>query len=97
MVSSKLKPSENLVLSRDQIQFKYYFILLTIFLATWVTSDIAAVKLVFIFGITLTGGFIIFPFTTMASSIIVEVYGYKNSNKKTTSFSSSNGLLKLIK
>lgn len=81
MASSQLKLSKNLVLSRDQIQFKYYFILLTIFIATWLTSDIAAVKLVSVFGITLTGGFIIFPFTTMVSSIIVEVYGYKNSRQ----------------
>src|SRR3989344_2268533 len=63
------------------IQFKYFFIILTLFTATWLISDIAAVKLVSVFGITLTGGVIIFPFTTMLSSIIVEVYGYKNARQ----------------
>jgi queuosine precursor transporter len=63
------------------IQFKYYFIILTLFSATWLIANIAAVKLVSIYGITLTGGFVIFPFTTMLSSVIVEVYGYKNSRQ----------------
>lgn len=65
----------------NTIQFRYYFIILTLFSATWLISNIAAVKLVSIFGITLTGGFIIFPLTTMLSSIIVEVYGYKNARQ----------------
>lgn len=65
----------------EPMQFKFYFIVLTLFSATWLISNIAAVKLVSIFGITLTGGFIIFPFTTMLSTILVEVYGYKNSRQ----------------
>ena len=63
------------------LHFKYFFLLLTLFSATWLISNIAAVKLVSIFGITLTGGFIIFPFTAMLSIIIVEVYGYKNARQ----------------
>jgi uncharacterized integral membrane protein (TIGR00697 family) len=63
------------------IQFKYYFIILTLFAATWLVSNVAAVKLVSIYGVTLTGGFIVFPFTTMLSSVIVEVYGYKSSRQ----------------
>lgn len=68
-------------LQKTTIQFKYFFILLTLFSATWLISNIAAVKLVSVFGITLTGGFIIFPITTMLSTIIVEVYGYKNARQ----------------
>ena len=63
------------------IQFKYFFIILTLFSATWLISNIAAVKLVSIFGIVLTGGFIIFPLTTMLGAILVEVYGYKNARQ----------------
>ncbi len=63
------------------IQFRYFFITLTLFSATWLISNIAAVKLVSIFGIILTGGFIIFPFTSMLGNIIVEVYGYKNARQ----------------
>ena len=74
--------NENSTLSSAKvIQFKYFFIILTMFSATWLISNIAAVKLVSVFGITLTGGFIIFPLTTMLSSIIVEVYGYKNARQ----------------
>lgn len=67
--------------SSGTVQFKYYFIIMTLFSAAWLISNISAVKLVSIFGVTLTGGFIIFPFTTVLSSIIVEVYGYKNARQ----------------
>jgi uncharacterized integral membrane protein (TIGR00697 family) len=63
------------------IQFKYYFFILALFTATWLISNIAAVKLVSVFGIILTGGFLVFPFTSMLESILVEVYGYKNSRQ----------------
>src|SRR5262245_49470863 len=65
----------------DQIHFKYLFIILALFISTWLTSNIAAIKMVSVFGITLTGGFIVFPFTMMLGSILVEVYGYKNSRQ----------------
>jgi queuosine precursor transporter len=65
----------------SSIQFKYFFIILTLFSATWLISNIAAVKLISVFGLTLTGGFFIFPFTTMLSGLIVEVYGYKNARQ----------------
>jgi len=61
--------------------FKYYLIILTLFLSTWFTSNIAAIKFVSFYGITFTGGFIIFPFTTIFSSIIVDVYGYKSARQ----------------
>src|SRR5579864_3419553 len=63
------------------IQFKYFFIVLTIFSSTWLIANIAAIKLISIFGITLTGGFLIFPLTMMLSVVIVEVYGYKNARQ----------------
>jgi uncharacterized integral membrane protein (TIGR00697 family) len=63
------------------IQFKFYFLIMSLFASTWLIANIAAIKLVSIFGITLTGGFIIFPLTTLFASIIVEVYGYKNARQ----------------
>lgn len=71
----------NVLLFGEMIQFKYFFIVLTLFSATWLIANIAAVKLVSVFGVVLTGGFIIFPITTMLSNIIVEVYGYKNARQ----------------
>ena len=63
------------------IQFKYYFFIVSLFAGTWLIANIAAIKLVSIFSITLTGGFIIFPFTTLFASVLVEVYGYKNARQ----------------
>lgn len=63
------------------IQFKYYFLIMSLFASTWLIANIAAIKLVSIFGITLTGGFIIFPLTTLFASVLVEVYGYKNARQ----------------
>ncbi len=65
----------------NKIQFKYSYIVLTLFLATWIVSNIAAVKLVNFFGITLTGGFLAFPFTVAISTLIADVYGYKFSRQ----------------
>lgn len=79
MIYSNCNERESNSLFKKHIQFKYLFIISTMFIATWLTSDIAAVKLVSIFGITLTGGFFIFPFTTTLGIVLVEVYGYKNS------------------
>jgi uncharacterized integral membrane protein (TIGR00697 family) len=81
MLDSQTESANKVILSRSYTQFKFFFMILTLFTSTWLTSNIAAVKLVSVFGITLTGGFIIFPFTTMFGCIIVEVYGYKNARQ----------------
>lgn len=65
----------------NPVHFKYLFIVLALFLSTWLTSNIAAVKMVSVFGVTLTGGFLVFPFTTMLGTLLVEVYGYKNARQ----------------
>lgn len=65
----------------DHVQIKYFHLVLTLFLGTWVVSNIAAIKIVSFFGITLTGGFLIFPFTSATINLIVEVYGYKLSRQ----------------
>lgn len=63
------------------VQFKYQYLFFTFFSATWLISCIAAVKLVSVFGLTLTGGFMVFPFTSLATTLIVEIYGYKNARQ----------------
>lgn len=63
------------------IHFKFFPILLILFCSTWLVADIAAVKMVRIFGIIFTGGFLIFPLTSMLNLIIVEIYGYKNARQ----------------
>lgn len=58
-------------------QPKFYFIITTLFISFWLISLISAIKIVSFWGITLTGGFLAFPFTTSLNSLIVEVYGFK--------------------
>lgn len=70
-------PSE--VPRADIIHFKYFPIISTLFSAIIIASNVAAIKLIDVFGITLTGGFIIYPFVYTLSCILVEVYGYKNA------------------
>jgi uncharacterized integral membrane protein (TIGR00697 family) len=67
--------------AQSKFHFKYQYLFFTFFSATWLISCIAAVKLVSVFGLTLTGGFMIFPFTSLASTLIVEIYGYKNARQ----------------
>jgi queuosine precursor transporter len=63
----------------ERKNFRYYPIILTLFCAFLITSHVAAVKLVSLYGVTLTGAFFIFPFTYTLNCIAVEVYGYKNA------------------
>ncbi|MFJ1270096.1 queuosine precursor transporter [Legionella lytica] len=67
--------------AQPKSHFKYKYLIFTLFSASWLTSCVAAVKLVSIFGITLTGGFIIFPLTSISSTILVEIYGFKNARQ----------------
>lgn len=66
---------------QSKFHFKYQYLFFTFFSATWLISCIAAVKLVSVFGLTLTGAFMIFPFTSLAGTLIVEIYGYKNARQ----------------
>lgn len=56
---------------------KFYFIITTLFISFWLISLISAIKIVSFWGVTLTGGFLAFPFTTTLNCLIVEVYGFK--------------------
>ena len=62
-------------------QFKFFQLIVIIFSGTWLISDIVAVKIVSIFGLTFTGSFFIFPITSILNSVIVETYGYKNARQ----------------
>jgi len=66
---------------KSETQSKYYPMLLVMFSSTWLMSVIVSVKIVYFFGITLTGGFIIFPLTAALNSAIADVYGYKGARQ----------------
>lgn len=58
---------------------KYHSTIVAFFIGTMLTSHIAAIKLISVFGITLTGAFFIYPLIYLLSSLVVEVYGYKTA------------------
>lgn len=66
---------------QEEFHSKYLQFILVIFSSLWLISTIAAIKQVSFFGITLTGGFIIFPIVAYLNYILVDVYGYKNSRQ----------------
>jgi len=65
----------------DEFQSKYFPFILVLFSSTWLISTISAVKIVNFLGLTLTGGFVLFPITSILSSLIADVYGYKGSRQ----------------
>lgn len=60
------------------VSSKFLSFFVTLFVSLWMLSNMLAVKLVIISGVTLTGGFFIFPFVTLIGNILTEVYGYKH-------------------
>ncbi|MDF1684850.1 MAG: queuosine precursor transporter [Legionellaceae bacterium] len=66
---------------KDEFQSKYFPFILVLFSSTWLISTISAIKIVSFVGITLTGGFILFPVTSILSILIADVYGYKGSRQ----------------
>lgn len=61
--------------------FKYFDIILGIFVAILIISNIAAVKTVQIWRFTFDGGTILFPLSYIFGDILTEVYGYKRARR----------------
>lgn len=58
---------------------KYYFIVAIAFVTFLMISNTVATKIVSLFGFTLPGSVILFPFTYIFGDILTEVYGYHGS------------------
>ncbi|KTD02397.1 hypothetical protein Lgee_0726 [Legionella geestiana] len=65
--------------SKDTVNSKYLQFITILFTSLWLISTIAAVKQVYFWGITLTGGFIIFPVVAYLNIMLVDIYGFKAS------------------
>ncbi len=60
--------------------FSNYFLLLTaLFIACLITSNVIAVKVVNIAGLTLPAGIIIFPISYIINDVLTEIYGYQKA------------------
>src|SRR5687768_16289577 len=62
-------------------QFRYYDILVSIFVAVLLVSNIVAPKLVSIGPMLLSGAQLLFPITYIFGDIFTEVYGYAGSRR----------------
>jgi queuosine precursor transporter len=63
------------------LQFRYYDILVSIFVAVLLVSNIVAPKLVTIGPLLLSGAQLLFPVTYIFGDIFTEVYGYAGSRR----------------
>ncbi|WP_163836650.1 queuosine precursor transporter [Spartinivicinus ruber] len=77
-IRNKPEVTETAYLAR---QYKYLHIIGMVFLAGLITANLAASKIVSVFGLTLAGGLIVYPITFVCVDICTEVYGYKNARK----------------
>jgi len=78
IVSTEKEPK---VIYNKPTIYKYYSLIAMLFGAMLITSNIAASKLILIFGFTMTGGAFCYPFTYVLGNIITEVYGYKRARQ----------------
>lgn len=61
--------------------FRYFDILMALFVAVLLISNIASTKILTLWKFTFDGGTILFPLSYIFGDILTEVYGYRNSRK----------------
>lgn len=59
----------------------WFVAIVGIFVTSLITANIAAVKLVDVFGLIMPAGIVIFPISYIVGDILTEVYGYKNARR----------------
>ncbi len=59
----------------------WFVFVVAIFITCLITANIAAVKLVEIFGLVLPAGTVIFPMSYIFGDVLTEVYGYRQARK----------------
>jgi uncharacterized integral membrane protein (TIGR00697 family) len=58
------------------ISYRWYHVVLSVFVTTLIVSNIIAVKIVTIFGLILPAAVILFPVAYIIGDVLTEVYGY---------------------
>lgn len=67
--------------SRTVTQFKRYDIILALFVAVIIISNVVTTKLISVGSVTFAGGAVLFPLAYIFGDIFTEVYGYKQARK----------------
>lgn len=75
------KSLEKLNIFIKERQYKYYTLISILFASVMVISNILSTKLVNIFGFTIAGAMLIYPFSYIFDYILTDVYGYQNTRR----------------
>lgn len=59
----------------------WFVAIVGVFITSLITANIAAVKLVNVFGLIMPAGIVIFPISYIVGDILTEVYGYENARR----------------
>ncbi len=71
----------NLFISNIQLMSKVSHTITTIYVSSLIAANIAAVKIIDVFGLHLSSGIIVFPIVYIIGDVVTEVYGYKEMRK----------------
>ncbi|MDP6778209.1 MAG: queuosine precursor transporter [Candidatus Latescibacteria bacterium] len=62
--------------------YSYCFVIVAaIFITALLTANIAAVKVVWIFGLAMPAGIVVFPISYIVGDVLTEVYGYREARR----------------
>lgn len=67
--------------NRQPVNFRYFDIIMALFVAVLLISNLASTKIVSMWMFTFDGGTILFPLSYIFGDILTEVYGYQRSRK----------------
>jgi uncharacterized integral membrane protein (TIGR00697 family) len=75
------KPDCEIVTQRGQLGYKYFDLIMALFVAVLLISNIASTKILELGPFTFDGGTLLFPISYIFGDILTEVYGYRRSRR----------------
>lgn len=78
---SASKSFDKVYLITSKPKYKLFILIAIIFTTIFILSNILSAKLVEIFGITITGALLVYPFSYIFDYIMTDIYGYQNARR----------------
>ena len=69
------------LIKKNESYSRTFLFISVLFVSCILISNILASKLILIFGISMTGGVLVFPITYILGDVITEIYGYEKSKR----------------
>ena len=66
---------------KKELYSEIFLFISILFITCILVSNILASKIITMFGISMTGGVLVFPITYIIGDVLTEIYGYKKSKK----------------